>query len=144
MEDNKANVVTIHKDSVVLDLKDDYKIIGVSNEEKNSWKRISQISRHPANGGLVKVTTKTGRTTTATLSHSFLRRKEDGVGEIKGSDLKVGHRIPVAKYIPVIENPIMNAQIGDRLVPLDRTFGWFCGAYLADGTINYNEIGISK
>ena len=48
-----------------LNLEKDIKIIGVSNDEKTSWKQISQVSRHPANGGLVKVTSLSGKTTTA-------------------------------------------------------------------------------
>ena len=72
LEANKENLTQLAGDSVVLSLKDDYYIVGVSNDEKTSWKRISEVSRHPANGGLVEVVTRTGRRTTATLTHSFL------------------------------------------------------------------------
>jgi DNA-directed RNA polymerase II subunit RPB1 len=74
IKENSKDVVTIGENSVVLDLKNDYHIVGVSDDEKVSWKRISQVSRHPANGGLVEVHTRSGRKTTATLSHSFLKR----------------------------------------------------------------------
>lgn len=87
-------------DSVVLDLKDTYKIVGVSNDEKTSWMRISQVSRHPANGGLVKITTMSGKTTTATLSHSFLKRTENGIEPIRGSDLVIGMKVPIAQGLP--------------------------------------------
>ena len=90
--------------SEVIDI-EGYKILGVGqNNEKNNWNEISQISRHPANGKLVKVTTKSGKTTTATLSHSFLKRKEDGIIPTLGSELKVGDRIPVVKFTPEIDN----------------------------------------
>jgi DNA-directed RNA polymerase beta' subunit len=144
LESNKQNVVDLGHNSVVLDLAEDYKIIGVSNDEKTSWKRISQISRHPANGGMVTVYTKSGKKTCATLSHSFLKRSENGIVPIQGSDLKVGDRIPVAKHIPEVENALTEIQIGDKMFPLDFDFGWICGAYLADGSINYHEINITK
>ena len=47
----------------------------------------------------MKVTTKSGRTVTTTLSHSHLIRRNQTVEPITGADLKVGMRIPVAKHI---------------------------------------------
>lgn len=146
LEKNKDKVITIGKDSVVLDLIENCEIIGVSNEEKTSWKKISQISRHPANGGMVKVTTMSGKTTTATLSHSFLKRTEKGIDPILGSDLKVGDRIPVAKNIPEHEESLFFKKINDfGEVPLSRDFGWLCGVYMADESSNTSgDIRITK
>ena len=144
LKENAEKVIDLGNDSVVMDLTDDYHIVGVSDTEKTSWNRILQVSRHPANGNLVKVTTKTGKTHTATLSHSFLKRSENSIVPVKGSDLKVGDRIPVAKVIPEIENPMTEIKIGKDTVLLDKTFGKFIGSYLADGCINLNKISISK
>lgn len=142
---------TTDTDSVVLDLTENngFKIIGVSNDEKTSWKSISQISRHPANGGLVQVITKSGRKTTATLSHSFLKRgyilpgMKTGVVPVLGSDLKVGMRIPIARSIPPVETK-NEVTIGTNTVSLDKEFGWLCGMYLADGSLNGNTVQIAK
>ena len=117
----------------ILDLNDEIEILSVSKEEKNSWKKISKVSRHPVNGGLMKVTTRSGKTTKATLSHSFLKRVEDGIEPVLGSELKVGQRIPVTKNIPVISNPKMKLML-EREYELNREFGYFCGIYLANGT----------
>ena len=144
LTEQPSKVVTIGEDSVVMDMEKQFKIIGVSNDEKTSWRTISQVSRHPANGGLVKVYTKSGKTTTATLTHSFLKRTEDGISEVKGSDLKIGNRIPVAKQIPEVENSIKSMTIGSFNVKLDKDFGWFVGAYLADGRVDGNSIKITK
>lgn len=144
LEDNKSKVIDLGNNSVVLDLEDDYNIIGVSNDEKVSWKRISQISRHMANGNLVRVTTKTGRTTTATLSHSFLKRTSNGIEPVLGSDLKVGHRIPISRLIPEVANPLTTIKLGERDIVLNKDFGWFCGEYIADGWVSFNTIYISK
>lgn len=142
---NKEKILNISNDSVVMNLEDNYNIIGVSNEEKTSWKRISQISRHPANGGMVKVYTRSGKTTTATLTHSFLKRTEKGIESIKGSDLKVGLRIPVAKYISEVENPLKTYNIGEYGdVLLDKDFGWLCGVYIADGSTSKYSVSIAK
>ena len=134
MARNKSAVwATPHgPDSQVLDLAQDeqWAILGVSNDEKASWRPISQVSRHPANGGLVKVSTQSGRTTTATLTHSFLRRTANGIAEVKGADLRVGQRIPVAMRQP--ESP--NALSVYRNIRMDYDFGWMVGMYLAGGS----------
>ncbi len=142
MSENAAAVrLTGHgPESKVLDISPEYVIMGVSNDEKTSWKPISQVSRHPANGGLVTVTTKSGRKTTATLTHSFLKRTTTGIAEVKGSDLEIGQRIPVACRIP--ESPIGLSTF--KGFTLNKDFGWLVGIYLADGCFNSNTVKITK
>ena len=135
------DVIQIGKDSVVLDLVNDMYITGVSNDEKTSWRRISQVSRHPANGGLVKVTTKSGRSTTATLTHSFLKRTEKGVEPVLGSDLRTGMRVPIATKVEQVPHSLLTEHKG---YTLDKAFGWLCGIYLADGSFNGNYVKICK
>jgi intein/homing endonuclease len=91
----------------------------------------------------MKVTTKSGRTVETTLSHSHLIRDNQTVVPITGSDLKKGMRIPVAKHIDntFIKNAI---TIGNKEYELDYLFGWFIGAYLAEGNINGNSINITN
>ena len=119
---------------------DTYRIVGVSQDEKVSWMPISEVSRHPANGGLVKVTTRSGRTTTATLSHSFLHRTEKGVEAILGSELRIGTRIPIANQ--VTESPGAVTTVAP--FKLNKAFGWLCGIYLADGSLGSNTVRICK
>ena len=144
LEKNKEKVQQIASDSVVLPMEDDYYIVGVSEDEKTSWKRISEISRHPANGGIVEVITRTGRKTTATLSHSFLKRSPTGIVPVLGSDLELGMRIPIAKTIPEVPNALQNYTKGETSFKLNKEFGWVCGMYLADGSFSGNIISISK
>jgi DNA-directed RNA polymerase beta' subunit len=139
---------TGHENSVetILDgLEDEYYIMGVDAQEKTHWNKISHISRHPTNGDLVKIVTKSGRTVTTTLSHSHLIRDEmtQEVKPIRGSDLKEKMRIPVCKYIP---NTFVNetVTIGSDVRKLDHLFGWFIGAYLSEGSINGNSICITN
>lgn len=140
MTENSAAILS-HESSEVLNLSPNtWSIMGVSNNEKTSWKPISQVSRHPANGGLVKVTTKSGRTTTATLSHSFLRRTVAGLEEIKGSELRVGHRIPVAYRMPASPDALTEFNG----YTLNKEFGWLVGIYLADGSFSGNTVKVSK
>ena len=137
---------TGHVDSVetLLDaLEDEYYIIGVDGEEKTHWNKISHVSRHPPNGNLMTVTTKSGRKVTTTLSHSHLIRDNQTVVPIVGADLKEGMRIPVAKHI---DNTFVNESIAidGTEYKLDYLFGWFVGAYLAEGNLNNNNICITN
>ena len=143
---NAANIKTIGKNSVVLPMEEgeDYYIMGVSEDEKTSWHRISEMSRHPCHGGIVEVKTRTGRTTTATLSHSFLKRSPSGIVPVRGSDLKVGMRIPIARVIPEVPGATTAIKCGETTFELTREFGWICGIYLADGSFNGNNVIITK
>ena len=146
LEENKKNVKKVpeHKDSVVYKPKDEYYIIGVSDTEKTSWNKISEFSRHPANGKLMTITTKTKRKTTTTLSHSHLARVNHKVVPIKGSDLKVGDRIPIVLTVNMPESKRKSIKIGEKDYKLNKDFGWFCGAYIADGCIYNNTIKVTK
>lgn len=138
-------IVDLGHGSTVIDLKDDYYVIGVSDTEKTSWKRISQVSRHYANGGIVKVFTRSGKSTGATLSHSFLKRTTTSIVPVLGSDLKVGDRIPVARYIPEVANALKTINVGHFTdIILDKDLGWLVGAYIADGSVTNFGISISK
>jgi len=134
MENHKDKVMDLGNDSTALYLPQDYYVIGVGDDEKTSWRRILEVSRHPAHGGMVTAKTRSGRQTTATLSHSFLKRTKEGkIVPIEGSKLKIGDRIPVARRIPVIENPLTEVEINGHVYRLDKSLGTQIGAYLADG-----------
>jgi DNA-directed RNA polymerase beta' subunit len=137
---------TGHENSVetlLEQMENEYYIIGVSKDEKTSWNKISHISRHPVNGEMMKVTTKSGRTVETTTSHSHLIRKNHQVVPILGADMKEGMRIPVCKHInnSFVKDTI---EINNKSYKLDHLFGWFVGAYLAEGNLNYNEIAITN
>uniref|UniRef100_A0A6C0HTW7 DNA-directed RNA polymerase n=1 Tax=viral metagenome TaxID=1070528 RepID=A0A6C0HTW7_9ZZZZ len=132
---------TGHKDSVetILEtLDDEYYIIGVDEKEKTHWNKISHVSRHIVNGDMIRVKTKSGRVVTTTMSHSHLIRKDQTVKPIVGSDMTIGMRIPVAKYIDnsFVKNTI---EIDGKTYELDYLFGWFIGAYLAEGSLSSNK-----
>jgi len=138
---------TGHHDSVetLLDMdNNEYYIQSVGENETSSWSKISHVSKHPVNGQLMKVFTKSGRIVETTPSHSHLIRENHKVVPIVGSNMKEGMRIPVCKSS---RNLITNDTItidNNITIKLDKEFGWFIGAYLSEGNLNYNEIAISN
>ena len=86
-------------ETLLSDLENEYYIIGVSEDEKTSWNKISHVSKHPVNGQMMKVTTRSGRIVETTTSHSHLIRKDHKVVAIKGTEMVEGMRIPVCAQI---------------------------------------------
>lgn len=128
LKENKENIVDLGSDSVVLDLDPGaFSVVGVSDDEKTSWRGISQVSRHPANGDLVRVRTRSGRCTTATLSHSFLKRSHTGIVPVRGSMLRIGDRIPIAAFVPP---PDRYAALPTDM-DLTEDLGFEVGTYIA-------------
>jgi hypothetical protein len=139
----KINIVCDVKECGIATIKDEYEIyiITVNPEnEKCEWAKLCEISRHPCNGGLIKVTTNSGRTITTTLSHSHLKRiNKDIVGivPIKGSELKVGDTIPVLKNIQAQNNINHIFTNSNRKIDLDYDFGVIVGLFLSGWPIIY-------
>lgn len=65
------------------------------------WRRLLGVTRHPPNGALVRVRTRSGRTVTATLAKSFLTLRDGRVTPIDGKDLCVGDVLPVNRRLPL-------------------------------------------
>ena len=132
---------------------DNIKVMTVSQDEKIEWKQVSEISKHPVNGDLIQVTTRTGRKVITTLSHSHLKKHNDSIVPILGSELKVGDRIPIIKTTPESLNNCSSVNISDYIeydtiddeliylnrsnlrntISMDGKFAWLLGAYLAEG-----------
>lgn len=136
--------------SVMAHPTEEIEIMTVNREnEKTEWRKITEVSRHPVNGKLVKVQTRSKREITTTLSHSHLARTANGkiIPKI-AEDLKTGDRIPV--------NMRMNSDIlyhqfticgkGDikDTFLLDFSNGWMVGAYLAEGNISTTTLTIAN
>jgi DNA-directed RNA polymerase beta' subunit len=110
----------------IMEVRDKMRILSVSPNEKIAWREISKVSRHPVGGMMMIVKTRTGRSTKATLSHSFLKRTVNGIVPIEGSKLVVGDRIPVCMNLPTVDNAIEALSISGMKIEFDKLFGIFC------------------
>ncbi len=161
------------KDTEYLPLNDyDFCVPSIDQEEKIEWKKVSECSRHKWKNKLLRLTTASGREIIATDNHSFVVREHNNVVPIAGRSLKIGDRIPVMKYLP--ENCISKINLTKYLdipknsrfplaeengflsrektrskqipkeIKLDYDFGWFIGAYLAEGNATNGQVSISN
>ena len=138
---NKNGAISVDESGrhTIMEVRDKMKILSVSPDEKIGWREISKVSRHPVNGKLMCVKTRTGRSTRATLSHSFLKRSVNGIVPIEGSKLAVGDRIPVCMNLPEADSAIEALSICGMKITCDELFGIFC----AISSYNYkpNKLG---
>jgi len=85
--------------------KDNVYTISVNEDGKLSWNKINALTKHlPINtdgtNDLVKVTTRLGRCVTATKAKSFLTRVDNKIVAIRGDEIKVGMKLPIAVNHP--------------------------------------------
>jgi len=153
----------------ILNIEDntDLFVLGINQEEKMEWKRISAICRVKSPEKLIRIKTASGREITATDFHSFVTRKANKIVKIAGKELKIGDRIPVIQYLPenciseielspyitsknpadtatVLLHGIKNAKPIPKKLKLNKLFGWFMGAYLAEGCATSGDVCISN
>lgn len=101
--------------------------VGVSPTETVAWADVTHVSRHPANGDVVTVTTSHGRVVRATASHSFLVREGNRVVCRRGSELVLGDGLPIIKDMPQCST----AKFPDSPVPLTHGAGRLVGVALS-------------
>lgn len=80
-------------------------VLSCDEEGKVAWYKVEAVTRHPVvnedgSDTLLKVTTRTGRSVIATKAKSFLKRVNNRIVGVNGSDLKVGDRLPVSTVLP--------------------------------------------
>ena len=82
-----------------LPLPDGYTVPSCDENGMCYWFKIEAVTRHLPVGKLVKVTTASGRTVTATQSKSFLVWNGKKFESTLGSDVKVGDILPTTHYL---------------------------------------------
>lgn len=130
----------------------EYKVPSLTNNEKIEWKQIKECSRHPAPEKMLEIKTSSGRKIRATDSHSFLIRQNNEIKTKSGKDLEEGNRIPSIKKIKhncitqLETKKYVNQRWAKKELPqkikLDKEFGWFIGAYLAEGNCTEQFVSI--
>jgi DNA-directed RNA polymerase beta' subunit len=93
-------------DTYYVDVSDkDIKAISVDENGKLKWNKVTALTKHlPMNKDgthdLVKITTRLGRSVTATKAKSFLTRIDNKVMPIRGDEIKVGTHVPIMINYP--------------------------------------------
>lgn len=126
-----------------------FKILSCDEEGKVDWKLIEAVTKHPpinedGSHTLVKVVTKTGRDVIATKAKSFLKRENNKIVPVKGEDLQVGDFVPVSSTLPVKGLKEIWENTNFQSMALDKTTGFFIGAYLAEGCCTKHHVLISN
>ena len=137
-----------------------WETMSVDEDGKIEWRTLEAVTQHPpvnedGSNTLVKVTTKGGRTVLATKAKSFLTRGVDGkLVPTRGDELRVGCEVPLMADFPTADvqstirvSDFIEHGLQDRMpdmIELTESFGWFIGAYLAEGMANEHQVSISN
>ncbi len=127
--------------SEVCDLSSDVYVLSLDANGKVYWKRVIRCIRHRFKGNLIRIGTKSGRKITATPYHSFVTLKEGRIVPVMGSELRIGDKIPVLKFMParcIKAVDLHEVQINGPFerIELDFNLGYLIGAYIARGRID--------
>lgn len=103
MSEKKENVIKTHitedgKPSYILPIPREWniKVPGLNYKtQKVEWKHVTEFSKHPPNGKLIKIKTKSGKIVIATPAHSFVTCKNNKPVTIRGEHLVVGDVVPI-------------------------------------------------
>lgn len=98
-------------------------ITSVDEDGNSSWKKITQLIRHPLYTGIIKVSTKTGRSVVATTGLSFLVKREGKIVPINGSELTIGDKLPISWKIPKPNTVKTTLHLKDYLSPREYIYG---------------------
>lgn len=95
----QTDITNSGKKSLVLPIPKNWniKVPGLNYKtQKIEWHNISLMTKNPPNGKLVKITTKSGKSIIATLSHAFVSKNKYGNPyTIRGDQLKIGMKVPI-------------------------------------------------
>lgn len=96
----------------------------IATPDKNgiiSWDKITAITKHLPVGDMVKITTQTEKTVTATQSKSLLKWNGQELIQIEGSNIKVGDYVPILANIPAppkvfdtLDNVVLTKNLGEK------------------------------
>jgi len=126
LEENQEQIINIRRNRTeYLQLQDGWKIPSCDENGKTGWYKIEAITRHLPVGDLVKITTESGRSMTATQAKSFLVWNGEKFIDKNGSDVKIGDQLPTT-YI--LEPPGNQYQIDG--IELNEKNGYLLGVYL--------------
>jgi DNA-directed RNA polymerase beta' subunit len=108
-----------------LDLNEEDVVYVPSPDEtgKMNWDKVTAITRHYPVGDLVKVTSRSGRTVTATKSKSLLVWEDGKLVGKGGGDVKIGDLVPIICDMPEprIETNFLNLR--EWLSPKEWVYG---------------------
>ena len=96
-EENKTEYLSFHEKYSLIPSCDEF--------GKVAWYKIEGVTKHLPNGKLIHVRTKSGRSILASQSKSFIvwDHKTETFQPIDGSELKIGHLLPLTRCLQMIQ-----------------------------------------
>ena len=139
---------------IVINNDEDIKVASLNPDTYSlEWEPVSAFIRHTSPEKLLKVTTHSGRTITATKDHSFITMTPEGkIKPLEGKNLDKKKFLPVPlnthkkmfDKVDVDQKLKTNALRLPDHIDLDWDFGFFLGLFLAEGSVSKGTLYISS
>ena len=115
IKNSKEENIENHPNDTTLEyIKDDkVKVLAPTEDGRIIWDNIKAVTKHPVinedgSSTLLKVTTKSGRTITATKAKGFMKRVNNKIVGVTGSELEIGDYIPISNILEINEENTIN------------------------------------
>jgi DNA-directed RNA polymerase beta' subunit len=111
-----------HPNDTTLEYIKDSKVEVLACDENGKiiWDNVTAVTKHPpinkdGSNTLVKITTESGREVIATKAKSFLKRIDNKIQGVNGSDLKVGDYVPICNTMPDFGKKLNEWELSEYL-----------------------------
>lgn len=137
---SSANRENHENDTTLVWIKDKtVKVLSCDENGKITWKLVEAVTKHPpinkdGSKTLLKITTESGRTVTATKAKSFIKRIDNKIVPVNGDELNVGDYLPVSNILPLPKQAKMW-----RTFEIDSYLGYFIASYINYGYLDANK-----
>ena len=115
IKNSKEENIENHPNDTTLEyIKDDkVKVLAPTEDGRIIWDNIKAVTKHPVinedgSSTLLKVTTKSGRTITATKAKGFMKRVNNKIVGVTGSELEIGDYIPISNILEINQENTIN------------------------------------
>tara|TARA_B110000259_G_scaffold169063_1_gene198635 strand:- start:921 stop:6944 length:6024 start_codon:yes stop_codon:yes gene_type:complete len=115
IKNSKEENIENHPNDTTLEyIKDDkVKVLAPTEDGRIIWDNIKAVTKHPVinedgSSTLLRVTTKSGRTITATKAKGFMKRVNNKIVGVTGSELEIGDYIPISNILEINEENTIN------------------------------------
>ncbi|MBU4351173.1 hypothetical protein L6250_03430 [Candidatus Parcubacteria bacterium] len=118
----KKNGATQIEDDIEGVINPDIEVYSFDKNLKGGWSKATVAARKKASDVFYKFTTKSGREITTTEDHNLVILKNNAIEVVKGSEVKVGQCVPLAREIQATDNPTLNFNLLELLKNSDRIY----------------------
>ncbi len=121
MDKNKDKIEIIDNHLEVLQLDKELKVASFEDEYDIGFRRVSELSRHPAEE-MFEISTETGKRVRVTGNHSVFTVKDNKVVPVKVDSLKESDFLVAPRVLPVVETEDKELNLFEKFLEISDSY----------------------